>query len=245
MIETRDESGVLIIELARADKRNAMLPEMLELLHDAITSSTDALAIAILGQGKTFCAGFDLKACANDPSGDTMRALLTGLSKCVRALRQHPAPVVLGVHGAAVAGGCALLGGADIVVADRHAKLGYPVVKIGVSPAVSSPFMLASMRPGIVRTRLLDTDLIDGEHAYKLGMVHELCDAPSDVHDRAVEIAESIASKPGSGCRETKRWLNEICAVSDEQANAGLNASLELTGNDEERERLAALWGES
>jgi len=245
MIETREESGVLIIELARADKRNAMLPEMLDALYSAITSKDDVLAITLIGQGKTFCAGFDLKACTKDTGGDTMRELLTGLSRCVCAFRAHTAPVVLGVHGAAVAGGCALLGGADIVVADRNAKLGYPVVKIGVSPAVSSPFMLASMRPGIVRTRLLDTDLIDGEHAYKLGMVHELCDAPSDVHDRALEIAKSIASKPGSGCRETKLWLNEVCAVSDERANAGLNASLELTGNDEERERLASLWGES
>ncbi len=243
MIETREESGVQIIELARADKRNAMLPGMLKSLYDAIASSTDALAIAILGQGKTFCAGFDLKACANDPSGDTMRSLLTGLSKCVRALRQHPAPVVLGVQGAAVAGGCALLGGADIVVADRHAKLGYPVVKIGVSPAVSSPFMLAAMRPGVVRTRLLDTDLISGEHAQRLGMVHELCDDPSGVHDRTIEIAKALASKPGTGYRATKQWLNEICAISEDDANAGLNASLGLTGNEEERERLAALWG--
>lgn len=243
MIESHEESGVQIIELARADKRNAMLPEMLDELHDTITSSEDALAIALIGQGKTFCAGFDLKACADDPSGDTMRSLLTGLSRCVRALRDHPAPVVLGVHGAAVAGGCALLGGADIVVAERHAKLGYPVVKIGVSPAISSPFMLASMRPGVVRTRLLDTNLIDAEQAIRIGMVHELCDDATIVHQRTIEIARSLASKPGSGCRATKQWLNEICDIPDSIADAGLNTSLALTGNDEERERLAALWG--
>ena len=243
MIESREESGVQIIELARANKRNAMLPEMLDDLHSAITSCPDALAIALLGQGKTFCAGFDLKACANDPSGDTMRALLTGLSKCVRALRDHLAPVVLGIQGAAVAGGCALLGGADVVIANRDAKLGYPVVKIGVSPAISSPFMLSTMRPGVVRTRLLDTELIDAEHAKKLGMVHELCDEPTQVRDRAISLAESLASKPGSGCRATKQWLNEICSIPDSIADTGLNTSLGLTGNDEERERLAALWG--
>lgn len=243
MIESRVESGVHIIELARAEKRNAMLPEMLNELKHAIDSAQDALAITLIGQGKTFCAGFDLKACAQDQSGDTMRSLLSGLSDCVRAMREHPALVVLGVHGAAVAGGCALLGGADVIVADRNAKLGYPVVKIGVSPAVSSPYMLASMRPGVVRARLLDTDLIDGTQALGLGMVHELCEDPGDVGRRAIEIAELLASKPGSGCRATKHWLNEICGVTDEHAFAGLNASLELSGNEEERERLAALWG--
>lgn len=243
MIETRENSGVRVIELARADKRNAMLPEMLDQLHRVIVSHHDALSIVLLGQGKTFCAGFDLKVCANDPSGDTMRALLTGLSRCVRALRDHPAPVVLGVHGAAVAGGCALLGGADVVVADRKAKLGYPVVKIGVSPAVSSPFMLSSMRAGVVRTRLLDTDLIDGDKALSLGMVHELCENPGDVSARSTEIAVQLASKPGSGCRATKQWINEICSVTEERADAGLNASLRLTGKQEEHDRLAAIWG--
>lgn len=245
MIESYTQSGVCVIELARPDKRNAMLPDMLDQLHEAIASSHDALAVAILGQGKKFCAGFDLKACAADPGGETMRALLTGLSRCVGALRDHPAPVVLGVHGAAVAGGCALFGGADVVIANRSAKLGYPVVRIGVSPAVSSPYMLAAMRDGVVRTRLLDTELIDGSHALGLGMVHELCDEPSEVRHRTIEIAESLASKPGNGCKATKQWLNTISCVTDERADAGLNASLGLTGNDEERARLAALWGSS
>lgn len=243
MIQTHAENGILTIELARPEKRNAMMPEMLDRLHDAIVKNRDALAVVVVGQGKAFCAGFDLKACAADPSGSTMRALLIGLSSCVRALRAHPAPVVMGVHGCAVAGGCALLGGADVVVADRGARLGYPVVRIGVSPAVSSPFMLAALRPGVVRTRLLDTDLIDALQAMKLGIVHDLCDDPSEVQGLALSYAERLASKPGSGCSATKQWLNTICQVSDERADAGLNASLALTGTDEERERLAALWG--
>jgi len=243
MIELREESGVAIIELARPQKRNAMLPEMLDQLHDAIGSSANARAIALLGQGKTFCAGFDLKACAADPGGGLMRDLLTGLSRCVRALRANPAPVVLGVHGAAVAGGCALLGGADIVIADRSAKLGYPVVRIGVSPVVSAPFMLSAMRPGVVRTRLLDTQLVSGERAKELGMVHELVDDEQHVRVRSLELAQSLAAKPGSGCRATKQWLNEICQISDERIRTGLEGSLGLTGGEEERERLAALWG--
>ncbi|NQX95732.1 MAG: enoyl-CoA hydratase/isomerase family protein, partial [Erythrobacter sp.] len=69
-----DKDAVRVIELARAEKRNAMLPEMLDQLHEAIVAEGSHRAMVLLGQGKTFCAGFDLKTCAADPSGDTMRA---------------------------------------------------------------------------------------------------------------------------------------------------------------------------
>lgn len=243
MIAHERQSDVSVISLDRAEKRNAMLPGMLDGLRDAVLASGDARALVVLGAGKTFCAGFDLKVCAADPSGETMRALLTGLSECVRAMRACPAPVVLGVQGAAVAGGCALLSGADVVVAEREAMLGYPVVRIGVSPIVSAPFMLSVLRPGVVRSRLLDPDVIGAERALELGMVHELVDGAERVRERAIELGGSLAEKPGGGCVSTKRWVNEICAVNDARASVGLEGSLGLTGGDEERERLAALWG--
>lgn len=243
MIEWTDDKGIRNIELARPDKRNAMLPEMLHALVTAVESTDATTPIALTGQGKVFCAGFDLRACAEDESSGLLRDLLTVLSSCVKAMRDHTSPVVLGIHGAAVAGGCALLGGADIVVCERGTKLGYPVVKIGVSPAVSSPFMLGAMRPGVVRTRLLDTQLIDAQQALRLGMVHEVCDGPETARSRCSELARSLAQKPGHGCRATKAWLNEVCAVSGEQALRSLDTSLGLTGNDEQNERLAALWG--
>ena len=243
MILARTHGKVTLISLDRAEKRNAMLPEMLGGLRAAIEDARGSGAIVLVGEGKVFCAGFDLKACSADPGGGTMRALLSGLSGVILAMRASPAPVVLGVHGAAVAGGCALLGGADVVVADRGAKLGYPVVKIGVSPAVSAPFMLASMTAGRARARLVDTELISGERGREIGMVHELVDAPGEVRGRAMEIAVVLAAKPGIGVGETKEWLNEISASMTDHAQSGLGVSLGLTGGDEERARLGALWG--
>ncbi|MCA9304598.1 MAG: enoyl-CoA hydratase/isomerase family protein [Phycisphaerales bacterium] len=244
MIECSIENKIASIALNRPDKRNAMSPEMLDELQSAIDQLPDDLrAITLTGNGKTFCAGFDLKRCAADPTGETMRSLLSGLSGIVSTLRSKPFPVILGVHGAAVAGGCALLGGADIVLADRNAKLGYPVVKIGVSPAVSAPFMLASITPGAARNRLIDTELINATRAHKIGLVHQLVDSPEHVRSKAQQIAEQLASKPTTGVRATKVWLNEIGAPMTNHAAEGLHASLALAGNDEECTRLAELWG--
>lgn len=239
-----DNHTTATIALNRPDKRNAMTPSMLGELQSCLDElPNDLRAMVLVGNGKTFCAGFDLKMCAADPEGGTMRALLTGLSSIVSTMRAKPFPVVLGVHGAAVAGGCALLGGADIVIADRDAKLGYPVVRIGVSPAVSAPFMMASISPGAVRNRLVDTELIDATRAHELGLVHRLVDQPDDVPTEAQRIAAQLASKPITGIRATKSWLNEINAPMTNHAADGLKASLALTGSEEERSRLAALWG--
>lgn len=243
MIKVERQEQIVIVSLDRPDKRNAMVPEMLTELEQAIHGCAhNARALVILGEGKVFCAGFDLKQCADDPSGETMRSLLSGLSAVVRSMRALPIPVVLGVHGAAVAGGCAMLGGADVVVADERAKLGYPVVKIGVSPAVSAAFMLASITPGDVRTRLLDTELISGFQAKQIGLIHETVERPQEVHGRAMKIANSLATKPGSAIQVTKEWLNEITEPMARHAQRGLEVSLSLAGSPEEQERLQALW---
>ena len=244
MIRVELQDDIAIVSLDRPDKRNALVPAMLEQLDREIQECAHKVrALVLVGEGKTFCAGFDLKLCADDPSGETMRQLLRGLSTVVRTMRAIEIPVVLGVHGAAVAGGCALLGGADMVVADAQAKLGYPVVKIGVSPAVSAAFMLASITAGAVRTRLVDTELISGADALRIGLVHETVEQREDVRGRAVEIAEMLAKKPDSGIRATKAWLNEITEPMTSHAQRGLEVSLALTGSEEERDRLAKLWG--
>ena len=244
MIKVEHQDDIAIVSLDRPDKRNALVPKLLEQLDREIQECAHkARAVVLVGEGKAFCAGFDLKMCADDPGGETMRQLLTGLSSVVHTMRAIEIPIVLGVHGAAVAGGCALLGGADIVVTDEQAKLGYPVVKIGVSPAVSAAFMMASISPGAVRTRLVDTELISGTQALKIGLVHETVEDRGAVRGRAVEIARILAQKPGSGIQATKAWLNEICAPMTDHAPRGLDVSLSLTGSPEEQERLAALWG--
>ena len=244
MIKVEVHDQIAVVSLDRPEKRNALVPAMLMQLDREIKECAHkARALVLVGEGKSFCAGFDLKLCADDPGGETMRRLLTGLSTVVRTMRAIEIPVVLGVHGAAVAGGCALLGGADVVVADEQAKLGYPVVKIGVSPAVSAAFMMASITPGAVRARLVDTELVSGVEAKRIGLVHETVVTRDDVRGRAMEIAEMLAKKPGSGIAATKAWLNAIGEPMTKNAQAGLDVSLSLTGSDEEHERLAALWG--
>ncbi len=248
MIRVEDDGPVRIVTLDRPAKRNALTPGALDELarvFGAGTESSDCRAYLLRGTGRVFCSGFDLDLCRDDgPEQNIMRSFLEGLSRAILAMRSSDRPVVLAAHGAAIAGGCALLGGADVVVADRGAKLGYPVVRLGISPAVSAPFLLESAGAGATRRRLLDPALFDGAEGARIGLVHELVEGREDVGPRAHEIARSLAAKPALAMKATKKWAMEVGGEKKMPGRAGraLEASLSLVSGDEAVERLVGLW---
>ncbi|MEO1585288.1 MAG: enoyl-CoA hydratase/isomerase family protein [Planctomycetota bacterium] len=243
MITTEQDGGVTTIWLDRPDRRNALTPGMLtEIVSAAREASDRGDAVILAGRGNAFCAGFDLSLCQASPDGAAMRLLLSALSDACLALRTIDRPVVVAAHGAAIAGGCALLGGADTVVADRRAVLGYPVARLGVSPAVSVPFLRQSVTDGRARASTLLPDTFTGEDACRMGLVHVLVDSADDVYGEAVHQARLLAGKPTHAFAATKRWLNSIEGVERRgDAGSGLEASLALTGGEEERVRISAL----
>ncbi|MCA9307241.1 MAG: enoyl-CoA hydratase/isomerase family protein [Phycisphaerales bacterium] len=244
MIRVERRSQVAHLILDRPDKRNALTDDMLASLieHAGALAQDDAVnCILLRGEGSVFCAGFDLIACRHDDQ--LLARLLTGLSKAIRAIRRAPQPVVVAAHGAAIAGGCALLGAGDIVITDQRAKLGYPVVSLGISPAVSAPTLAHLTGLGAARELLLNPSVISGAQATTLGLAHICADIPEDVAPKAQKLAEQLASKPPHALRATKRWLNEVDgSTADASFDAALNASLALVNSDEERRLLAQVW---
>lgn len=241
--EEHDGLEVGFIVLSRPEKRNALTPDMLAHLNDAaIEASRSCRSLAIVGEGKIFCAGFDLALCADSPDGAVMRELMTGLSTAIATCRALEIPVVVGAHGAAVAGGAALLCAGDIVVADRGCQIGYPVVRLGVSPAVNVPFLRNSLQDGRTRAVSLDPTLVRADHTRLRGLVHELVDSPTAVFERCREIAFQLATKPAGAIAQTKAWMNTLDHAL-ENAERGLAASLSLVGTQVERDRIAAAFG--
>lgn len=248
MIRLERRAAIAHITLSRPEKRNALTPPMLADLALAVGSLREpppgkerARAVVLAGDGPAFCAGFDLSLCQDDPQA--MGALLTGLAHAARAIRRLPIPVVCAAAGGAIAGGCALAAACDIVVTDQTARLGYPVVRLGVSPAVSGPAMFARVGPGRTRERYLDPETISGAEALRIGLAHELVPTPESAKDRAAEIAEQLARKPPHALAVTKRWLNELDNSEDERLHeTSLQTSLALAGSEEEQSRLAAVW---
>ncbi|MDP7029277.1 MAG: enoyl-CoA hydratase/isomerase family protein [Phycisphaerales bacterium] len=208
-VRVTDQESVRVVSLTAPDRRNALDVQMLEAIADAASTADAASVILLQGEGDAFCAGFDVGLMTTQPS--VVDTLIARLSEACRALRRCPATVVADVQGAAIAGGCALAVSADVLVARRGAKLGYPVHRLGISPAVTIP-VLHPAAGGKARSMLMSGQVYRAEALAAAGMVHQLLEpsepiAPLITHllDRSTEAAHA-----------TKAWLNALEQADDD-----------------------------
>ncbi|TVQ81564.1 MAG: enoyl-CoA hydratase/isomerase family protein, partial [Phycisphaeraceae bacterium] len=244
------EALVLEIILNRPDKRNALTPDMLRDIRAHIDTppTTNIRAILIRANGRAFSAGFDLQLCHDDPTA--LEQLLRELGALLHSIRTAPLPVIIGAHTAAIAGASAILAAADLVIADQSAKLGYPVVRIGLSPAISAPALIDATTHNAARARLLNPELTTPNDSPVAPVsdrcgrgripVHITVDTPEDVTPRAQTEAAFLAAKPPHALAQTKRWLNTLdSSLKQHLAAAALDASLSTTNTPEQRALLA------
>ena len=234
------DGHVATVAMNDPDRRNALGLAMFDALDAAIheVSSNDEVNVVLLcGRGKSFCAGFDLTAAASDPA--IMGVFIRRLSSVLRSLRRSPQPVVAAVHGAAIAGGCALVSACDLVVVSATAKLGYPVHALGVSPAVTIPTLMPAIGAGAARALLMGGALIDGAGAKRIGLADRVSPDDAGAQRDAREICNTIAAHGTTAVRATKAWLNELeGALDDTRFDGPMRATAELAAGKESQAML-------
>jgi len=190
LLEQARSGHVLHITLNRPEKRNALNAQLCrELVHAIEAADADQTVHAILltGAGKSFCAGMDLAEIADPPDAaeiDTLHERLFTLGARITT------PIVMGTHGASLAGGTGLTANSHILVADTGATFGLTEVRLGLWPFLVFRACAAAMGERRVMELSLSGRIFDAEEAKSLGLVHEVS---SDVAVRAAEIAEQIA----------------------------------------------------
>jgi methylglutaconyl-CoA hydratase len=235
------DSGILQITLNNPEMRNAINIEMFDAIDEAIEqTNTQTKCVLLKGEGVIFCSGFDMKACAGNLP--LLEQYILRLTALIRTLRRLPAPVVVAAHGAAIAGGCAILTGCDFAIGSQVAKYGYPVHRIGISPAVTIPTLFQKLGEGRARTLVLSGEIIDGSDAYAIGLLSHLEETDEQAIVTANELAEALAQKPPIALRATKRWLNELDgSLDDERFDKPANQSASDLGEETEK-MLNQLW---
>jgi methylglutaconyl-CoA hydratase len=225
-------------------RRNALSLPMFDALDQAIAriAADDSIHIVVLrGEGPAFCAGFDLAAAVEEP--DLLPRFIARLSAVIRAVRRMPQVVVASVHGAAIAGGCAVLSACDFVFVAPDATLGYPVHAIGISPAVTIPTLRLALGDGPARALLMSGQIIDGREALRLGLATHLAATPESVLMEATAHAHALAGKGPRALRITKAWLNELDGSNDdERFDAPAGHSAEASSAEESQQMLARFW---
>jgi methylglutaconyl-CoA hydratase len=230
------DSHVLRVTLAKPDRRNAFDAELIAALAEAFADVGDARAVVLAGEGPSFCAGADVEwqRASVDLSFDENVEDALRLYRMCEAIDRCPAPVVARVHGYALGGGSGLVACSDIAVAAPDATFGFSEVRLGIIPAVISPFVLPKIGQH-ARRYFLTGERFDAEAAVRIGLVHEVADDLDAAAERIVD--ELLASGPGA-VRAAKALVRErprgeetarIAAVlrSGEEGQEGLRAFLE------------------
>jgi methylglutaconyl-CoA hydratase len=234
MLDVERDGPVLRVALARPERRNAFDAALIARLHEVFADVGDARVVVLTGRGPSFCAGADVdwQRASIDLSLEENVADALRLHDMLAAVDACPAPVVAGVHGYALGGGSGLAACADVVVATPDAVFGFTEVRLGIAPAVISPFVLA--RIGARARRYFATgERIDAETALRIGLVDEVAD---DVDGALGRIAADILQSGPEAVRAAKQLVLE--PPPDGEALARVAAG--LRAGDEGQEGLRA-----
>lgn len=217
MIKYDTAGGIAHITLDRPEKRNALNPELIAAIKDALAraaADNDARVILLRGAGKDFCAGLDLTTLSD--SDDVMDHLAHArtLADVYLAMRRHPKPIVAAVHGRAIGGGAGIATAADILVMEETAELRYPEVNFGFIAAI----VVSLLRRQIGEKRAFEIvalpEPITASSVVQLGIANAI------VSDGGLDYAQRLAAKSPSAISLTKGLLYHIDAMP-------LEASLE------------------
>ncbi|MBL9118704.1 MAG: enoyl-CoA hydratase/isomerase family protein [Phycisphaerae bacterium] len=231
------------ITLDDPGRRNALSTAMFDALRAGVAAAAmheTSAVVRLRGNGPAFCAGFDLGACVERRT--LLATFIRRLSLLNRSIRRLRQVVVVEVQGAALAGGCALLSACDFVCVAPDATLGYPVHRIGVSPAVSLP-TLTIATGGAARPLTLGGDLIDGRTALRIGLATHCAESPDTLPTLVDSLVARLAAKGPVALAATKRWLNELDGSARNTAfDLTAEGSARLCDGDECVAMLASFW---
>ncbi len=202
------DGEILRVTLARPEQRNAFDAALIAELAEVFVDVGRVRAVLLAGDGASFCAGADVEWMraaagldydANLRDANAARHLFEAVDRC-------PAPVVCRIQGHALGGGAGLAACSDIAVAADDAVFAFSEVKLGIIPAVISPFVLARIGPGAARRYFVTGERFAAAEALRIGLVHEVA---TDL-DAAVErvLGELLAAGP-KAARAAKKLVLE------------------------------------
>jgi methylglutaconyl-CoA hydratase len=232
------DGDVLRVTLARPERRNAFDAELIADLTAAFADVGDARAVVLAGDGPSFCAGADIEwqRSSIDLSFDENVEDALRLYRMCETIDRCPAPVVARVQGYALGGGSGLTACSDVAIAAGDAVFGFSEVKLGIIPAVISPFVVPKIGQH-ARRYFLTGERFDAQTALRIGLVHEVTATLDDAVDRVV--GELLSSGP-KAVREAKGLIRER---PDGYETARIAARMRTS--DEGQERLRAFLDRS
>jgi methylglutaconyl-CoA hydratase len=237
---------IATVALNRPEQHNAFNPEMVKELtavfHE-IGQREEVRLVVLTGAGRSFCAGADLTAMRaaadftyeqNVADGEAIFNLMAAVDGC-------PKPVIGRINGAAIGGGAGLVSCCDYVVAVERAKFGFSEARLGIVPAVISPFVLAKIGATHGRVLFMTGERFDAHHAERIGLVHHVVADETALDEKVAErVHEFLQAAPGA-----QTAVKELIRLVAHQSKAEMrpyttNLIAQRRASDEGREGMSS-----
>jgi methylglutaconyl-CoA hydratase len=212
-----DADGNATVTLNRPEVHNAFDPDMV----DALTAALKKLeaddrvrAVVLTGAGRSFCAGADIEHMKRSAGYSREQNLenARATAMMLQTLCHLEKPTIACVRGAVRGGGVGLVSACDMAVAERGATFRLSEVKLGIIPAMISPFVIAAIGRRYAHRYMMTGEEFDAAEAYRIGLVHDICEEP----DLSVLVGRMLAQLYSSGPRAVtavKRLIPEVAGA--------------------------------
>jgi methylglutaconyl-CoA hydratase len=200
--------------LNRPELRNALNGEIQVALLKAfkeIESDKTIRVLVLAGRGQAFCAGGDLTRMEQAAKATRAKSKLEAgrFAKLLYRMHTYPKPLIARVHGPAFAGGMGLVAACDLVVASEEAEFCLPEVRIGLVPAMISPYIVRAMGEQQARRYVLSAERLGARDALRIGFVHE-CVPAAELDARVEKLAAQLAQAGPQALARAKKLLAKV-----------------------------------
>jgi methylglutaconyl-CoA hydratase len=206
---------------------NARLIAELQAVFERLSNDDDVRAVVLQGEGPSFCAGADLNwmRASLDFGHDENVADALRMADMFRAIDSCRHPVIGRLHGAALGGGSGLTAVCDIAIAAEGTRFGFTEARLGISPAVISPFVLRKIGETHARALFVTAERFDTTRALAIGLIHQV--VPLSELDQTVEATlHHIGQNGPAGVRAAKLMARTVPHLSDEEARETTAATI-------------------
>jgi methylglutaconyl-CoA hydratase len=224
-LEIIENNGVKEVWLNRADLHNAFNAELIEELIAAFEVSSQIRLVILSGRGASFCAGADLNwmKSMKDYSKEENFQDSKRLAKLFSTINDCPVPVIGRVNGHALGGGVGLVSVCDYVVSVPEAFFGFTEVRLGLIPAVISPYCISKIGESHARAWMLSGERFLAAEAHRMGLVHEVVEA-SALEEKIESLKNRFLAAGPEAARVAKSLIKSV--MKDLKNSEDLTCSL-------------------
>ncbi len=241
------QGPVGLVRMNRPERHNAFDDALIAELTEAFRSmeAEDGIRIVMLsGAGKSFCAGADLnwmKRMAGFSMEENRRDAM-GLAALMRTIAHLRKPTIARVQGAAMGGGVGLVACCDIAVATQNASFALSEVKLGLIPAVISPYVVAAIGERAARRYFLTGERFTATEAWRLGLVHEVRATEAEMDEAIGAIVDAMLAASPAAQKEAKDLVRAVAnrALTSEVVQDTAERIARIRSSPEGREGVAA-----